>query len=314
MKKYNLIWIIALILLVGSVYGIRGTSTNYDLRFDLSQLTLKNGTIGYSSNPSNIDENNKFRFGILGFDTIPPSLILTNPKNQSYFSSIIDLKFTTDSSKDTVWYNIDNGNNITIIENIQFSNSLGGHILRLYVNDSSNNINATSISYSIDSTSDTSGGGGGTGVIPVENISFKIILSSIWIKGQHENVTIIGDKLKEEDINISFYYTNIPFGGFQLINKTSLNETFIFNYYVPETISSGKYRAYINIKNKEELRLIDIKTREEAKSNLFLIISIISIILIILAVIGYILYKEEINEYVKKRKSKKESKPSPIHN
>ena len=190
----QLLYILVLFLLINNVYAFSGSSNSYSSRFQISQFSLDNETRGYSSNPSNIDDLIKFRFGVLGFDVIAPNLILIQPENRTYFGSVIDLKFTTDSSKDTIWYNIDNKENITLTENIQFSNSLGDHILNIYVNDSSNNINFSSVSYNIGTTSDTSGSGGsggnlGTGII--EEIFFNITLNSTWIKGQTEKIIII---------------------------------------------------------------------------------------------------------------------------
>ncbi|MEK6878671.1 MAG: hypothetical protein AABY22_03635 [Nanoarchaeota archaeon] len=309
---------IIFMVLIDITMAFSGSSNSYSSRFQISQFSLDNETRGYSSNPSNIDDLIKFRFGVLGFDVIAPNLILIQPENKTYYGSVLDLKFSTDSSKDTIWYNLDNQENITLTENIQFSNSLGDHILNLYANDSSNNINSSSVSYNIGTTSDTSGGGGsggnlGTGF--VKEVSFNITLNSTWIKGQTESIKIISKDIDIEDINLSFYYANISFGGFQLINKTSLNETFIFNYNVPEIISSGRYRLYINIKNKEELFMIDVKNKEEAKKiNIIWIISIIFIILAVLSGIGYFMYEEEIKEYVKKRKSKEENKSLSIRN
>ena len=286
----QLLYILVLFLLINNVYAFSGSSNSYSSRFQISQFSLDNETRGYSSNPSNIDDLIKFRFGVLGFDVIAPNLILIQPENKTYYGSVLDLKFSTDSSKDTIWYNIDNQENITITENIQFSNSLGDHILNLYVNDSSNNINFSSVSYSIGSTSDTSGGGS-AGTQLTEQISFNVTINSTWIKGQTEKIIInTSNSILIEDINISFYYTNIPFGGFEMINKTSLNNTFVFNYKVSETVKSGKYRLYVNIKDKQEIFFIDVKTKEEAKSYKTLIIIISSIVLLIGIVAGYYYY------------------------
>mgnify|MGYP001618532804 CR=1 FL=1 len=93
-------------------------------------------------------------------DNIPPLILIINPLNQTYFNSLLDLEISSSGDENTIWYNLDNGVNITITSNTTFTSSLGDHILNLYANDSLGNENRTSVSYNI---GNTEGGGGGDG-------------------------------------------------------------------------------------------------------------------------------------------------------
>lgn len=112
-KLKLIIQLIILILIVGSVNALKGESINYDLRFDLSQMTLKNETRGYSSNPSNIDDSNKLRFGIFGFDTIISS-VSDEQKGRIENKSINFSILNVDENNTLIWKN-NNINNITIV-------------------------------------------------------------------------------------------------------------------------------------------------------------------------------------------------------
>jgi len=69
-----------------------------------------------------------------------PSIDLISPKNNTYLKNeSIPLNFTIING-DSIWYNIDNSENITITNPIYFNTSQGAHILTIY----SNNTNGTS--------------------------------------------------------------------------------------------------------------------------------------------------------------------------
>ncbi len=65
-----------------------------------------------------------------------PALAILVPKNSTYFASQgIRLNFSA-SNADSVWYNLDNGTNITITANTSFDTNLGSHTLYLFSNNS----------------------------------------------------------------------------------------------------------------------------------------------------------------------------------
>ncbi len=106
-------------------------------------------------------------------DTTPPDVFLDSPENKSYANAdVIGLNFTiTDSqnSVDTIYYNLDNGNNVTVTENTTITDSVtvGSHTLFIFANDTQGNLN-DSISVAFERLAAAappapSGGGGGGG-------------------------------------------------------------------------------------------------------------------------------------------------------
>ena len=65
-----------------------------------------------------------------------PSLSLKKPENKTYFTAMnLDLEFEAGGAN-SVWYNIDNGGNITITGNTTFNTTNGQHTLFLFANNS----------------------------------------------------------------------------------------------------------------------------------------------------------------------------------
>jgi len=64
-----------------------------------------------------------------------PSIVIITPQNITYNVSSIPLNFIYDGA-DNFWYNLDNGDNISISGNTTFSAWDGSHLLRLFANNS----------------------------------------------------------------------------------------------------------------------------------------------------------------------------------
>jgi len=84
---------------------------------------------------------------------LPPIVELNRPENTTYgVNASLPLNFTIhdEDSISSIWYSIDHGVNVTIAGNTTFSTSHGNHVLRLYANDSLNQVNSTSVTFSVD--------------------------------------------------------------------------------------------------------------------------------------------------------------------
>ena len=96
-----------------------------------------------------------------------PKIYIDSPLNQTYTTTSIDLKYTVvDNSLDATYYNIDNGENITITSNISFTTTLGSHTLKLFANDTLGRLNSSSVTFAVIQSAaggGTGGGGGGGG-------------------------------------------------------------------------------------------------------------------------------------------------------
>ena len=65
----------------------------------------------------------------------PPTLTLITPENETYIDNQTILLNYSASNEDAVWYNLDDGTNNSITNNIQLSVSEGSHIINLYANN-----------------------------------------------------------------------------------------------------------------------------------------------------------------------------------
>jgi len=83
-------------------------------------------------------------------DNIPPGIIIYYPLNDSYnYKDNIYLYYSASdkhSAIDKVWYNLDNGNNISLTGNTSFNVAdEGSHTLYIFANDSSGLLNNTEV-------------------------------------------------------------------------------------------------------------------------------------------------------------------------
>ncbi len=86
----------------------------------------------------------------IGYGTVPPSLQLTSPGNQTY--SNVTLSFSTNRVTDWIGYSLDSKANVTVTSEVSFFNlAQGGHSIVLYGNDSLGNMGTTNkVFFSID--------------------------------------------------------------------------------------------------------------------------------------------------------------------
>jgi len=91
-------------------------------------------------------------------NTSPPTLTIISPENITYTTSLILLNWTSTLSN-KIWYNLNNGANITITEPTILDLSNGGYILNLYANSTIGQTNK-SVSFAVNVATGTTGGGG----------------------------------------------------------------------------------------------------------------------------------------------------------
>jgi len=131
---------------------LMGTGLNYyNFKNNLSDGFYKWNAFCFEGTGVNSDW--AFLNQTFGIDTINPKLTLTKPTNTTYTTNQLTLNYSaTDLNRNICWYNINNGANIsTSCNNISFTAGQGSSILRLFVNDSANNLNQTNVSFYVDS-------------------------------------------------------------------------------------------------------------------------------------------------------------------
>ncbi|MFH1500754.1 MAG: hypothetical protein ABIE22_02295, partial [archaeon] len=91
-------------------------------------------------------------------DFIPPLIEIVYPANFSYSRDITELNYTVDSTAESCWYSLNDGVNITMIcgENLtSLMSSEGSNTWRIYSNDSTGNVNISSVTFLKDTISPT---------------------------------------------------------------------------------------------------------------------------------------------------------------
>ena len=93
-----------------------------------------------------------------------PIISIISPENTTYSTNTILLNYSITNEADSIWYNLDNGGNITINSPIFFDAAEGSHILYLYANNSQGtSVKSVIFSIKIEIAQPPSGGGGGGG-------------------------------------------------------------------------------------------------------------------------------------------------------
>ena len=96
------------------------------------------------------------QFSILAdtVDTTAPVVVIQEPENIAYNYNDLPLNYIVadDVAVDSCWYNLDNSNNISLLncQNATFSASEGAHIIYVFANDTSNNINFVTTPFRIE--------------------------------------------------------------------------------------------------------------------------------------------------------------------
>ncbi len=85
--------------------------------------------------------------------TQSPTLIIYSPTNSTYDTNIsmpLEYEAADVDGMDTVWYNIDDGENIILSGNTTFNTTSGSKTLNIYANDTWGNENSATVSFTID--------------------------------------------------------------------------------------------------------------------------------------------------------------------
>ena len=107
-----------------------------------------------STDPSgNSSQSIEYSFTTVILDTTSPIITIISPINSTYTTSSVNLDYTVDGQ--TVWecYSLDGAANITLYGNTTLISLIDGvHTLTVYANDTSGNINLSTVWFTIDTT------------------------------------------------------------------------------------------------------------------------------------------------------------------
>jgi len=177
----------------------------------------------------------------LNYDLIntAPEVYLFEPQNTLYTENeSIALNYTVidnDNNLDACWYNLDNGENITLIncENTAFNVSEGNHVLTIYANDSLGLMSSDFVEFNVDAS--------GISISILEPIGTQTSRIGIPL-----NYTIIGN-------NVSCEYNVKTSVGGEIIGNTSLENCsessfdvstdgdYVLNLYANNSLGSSAF-------------------------------------------------------------------------
>ena len=158
------------------------------------------------------------------------------------------------NSTDSTWYNIDNGNNITIASNMLFNASEGFHTLNIFTNDSAGNINSSRVSFTIDTISPlvnfTDPTPNNQTFNTTNNVFINITInelpSAVLLEWNGSNVTINGSGLSRFYQNNSLADGNYTFRVIANDTAGNINVTAFRWVYINATRNFTSYITSLN--------------------------------------------------------------------
>lgn len=111
---------------------------------------LADGTYTYKVYMNQTNTNaNETEVRLIKIDATTPVPSIIRPEAITYATNTsLPLNWSvTEDNLGTVWYNVDNGDNITLTSNITFNVTAGAHTLNIYANDSAANEGTASVSF-----------------------------------------------------------------------------------------------------------------------------------------------------------------------
>lgn len=214
-----------------------------------------------------------------------PLLVLISPEAKTYnYQEYILLDYNA-ILMDTIWYNLDNGLNVTINDSFYFQTTPGSHTLYLFGNQSNGTILTDSVTFTVKSKSSP-----GPAIIvgPEEDDEIPISLDKERIdielkQGESERVKVLVKNNEDqtvqvniEDLNLDSFLTSISETSFSL-NAKETKEIFVTfqasndtipNIYLEKILittatSEKEVSFYIEVESKEFLFDVEVSIPEE---------------------------------------------------
>lgn len=251
--KYVKIFIL-LIVLISFLFILQSTKDNLTFN-EIAKFTTKS-ILYLTSKASSI-----FLTVSIATDLSPPKIYIDHPQNITYTSNInsIPLNFTIVDDgvvEGTTYYNVDNGNNVTVTGNTTFAvnETTMSHILTLFANDTKSNLNSSSVTFSVKLTAKVvevagAGGGGGGGG------GGKTVLANIEIITPGFLNMLPGDSIISPIIIRNSGQTNLNSIFIDATTNTSYMSLQLDKIFIP-----------VLVVGEEERILLTIRTRDDAEN------------------------------------------------
>ncbi len=222
------------------------TSNKYNNSFTIPSNLIGRYNITFIANDSLNNINSTEKTFFIVNDIIAPSLTLVHPQNISYNTNSLQINFTiSDTNLDSCWYTDNNGQtntSLTNCQNISYTAAQGSTTLNLYANDSSNNINSSSVTFFVDS------------IIPLISYTSPTETNNSLIKTR--NIVINISATDTNLANITIFLSNST----SLVNQTTTTSN--NNFINITNLSDGTYyfnataTDILNNKNSTETRTV----------------------------------------------------------
>jgi hypothetical protein len=144
----------------GTNYTMTNASATPSNSWYYNKTNITNGNYSYkvyaNDSGTSVFDNSSTRTVTVNADSTPPNITITRPENATYATqSNLSLNYTAadGTNVSACWYSLDSGANTTLANctNSTFNVSTdGSHNVRVYANDTSNNINSSIRYFSVD--------------------------------------------------------------------------------------------------------------------------------------------------------------------
>ncbi len=204
----------------------------------------------------------------------PPIIFLLSPQNKTYYSTQILVNYSIENNASSVWYNLDNTENITLTNSSQNSfyitTALGSHLLTIYANSSKGNSSVSSFfevssveTPTTTSSSGSSGGGGGGGPTVLDSFELdKKMIETKLTKGQSKTEVVLITNNLDKEITIKVSKDGLD--NFVVLDKKELifgpgeTKEFKLNFFSLSQAQPGIYVGKITFASGFEEKSVNI--------------------------------------------------------
>lgn len=173
----------------GTNFTMNGSSMSRYINISITKAGNFTFRIYVNDSAGNSNSTNGY---VIVNDTISPSVSVSSPEATTYASSDISLAFTASDNIgiSSCYYVLNSGLPVAGCSNVTFTASSGSNSITVYVNDTANNTNSTSVNFTyqipvtqaVTSSSSSGGGGGGSSAKasqPVSNNQYSKSIGTI---------------------------------------------------------------------------------------------------------------------------------------
>jgi len=183
-------------------------------------------------------------------DTTSPDIFLDFPENTTYYKKV-SLNFTVldDNGVDTIYYNLDDNDNITLTQNITIHPDYGDHILRIFANDTNGNLNdSTSVSFFMEKNSKTNYTEFNGDTTDLEDLNDSELeeIQNLTLDNREDGKVVYGQNLNlsgnislDSLINISFNRIEVDSDSLSELNKPATLNLYNLTFTDPRILRDG---------------------------------------------------------------------------